>query len=143
VKTIENRDALIDYDKRVLELDEDGKPVTPLGWRDDEAPSRDGQECARRGRAVEVYRYVKPRAAKWPKADFIVGNPPFIGGKDVRERLGDGYFEALFATTDVPESADFVMHWWDKAALAVRKAGTRRFGFVTTNSASRRCSAAG
>ncbi|MBA4045928.1 MAG: SAM-dependent methyltransferase, partial [Erythrobacter sp.] len=82
---------------------------------------------------VEVYSYVNPRAAKWPRADFIVGNPPFIGGKDVRDRLGDGYFEALFKTTDVPESADFVMHWWDKAALAVR-AGTRRFGFVTTNS---------
>lgn len=83
---------------------------------------------------MEVYRYIKPRATKWPKADFIVGNPPFIGGKDVRERLGDGYFEALFKTTDVPESADFVMHWWDKAALAVRKSATRRFGFVTTNS---------
>src|SRR3546814_7558227 len=26
------------------------------------------------------------------------------------------------------------MHWWDKAAVAVRKGGTRRFGFVTTNS---------
>jgi hypothetical protein len=83
---------------------------------------------------VEVERYVSPKAAKWPKADFIVGNPPFIGGKDVRERLGGGYFDALFKTTDVPESADFVMHWWDKAALAVRKEKTRRLGFVTTNS---------
>ena len=83
---------------------------------------------------VEVERYVNPKAAKWPKADFIVGNPPFIGGKDVRERLGGGYFDALFKTTDVPESADFVMHWWDKAALAVRKEKTRRLGFVTTNS---------
>ncbi|MEZ5682762.1 MAG: hypothetical protein R3E03_00585 [Novosphingobium sp.] len=59
---------------------------------------------------VSVFRYVKPRATKWPKADFIVGNPPpFIGSKDVRDRLGDGYFKALFATTDVPESADFVI----------------------------------
>src|SRR3546814_384701 len=83
---------------------------------------------------VEVWRYVKPRAAKWPKADFIVGNPPFIGKVGLRAAIGDGYFEALFATTDVPESADFVMHWWDKAAVAVRKGGMRRFGFVTTNS---------
>src|SRR3546814_12410283 len=52
----------------------------------------------------------------------------------------DIYFEALFATTDVPESADFVMHWWDKAAVAVRKGGTRRFGFVTTNSISQKFS---
>src|SRR3546814_18087706 len=83
---------------------------------------------------VEVWRYVKPRAAKWPKADFSVGNPPFIGKVGLRAAIGDGYFEALLATTDVPESADFVMHWWDKAAVAVRKGGTRRFGFVTTNS---------
>src|SRR3546814_6441750 len=55
---------------------------------------------------VEVWRYVKPRAAKWPKADFIVGNPPFIGKVGLRAAIGDGYFEALFATTDVPESAD-------------------------------------
>jgi len=26
------------------------------------------------------------------------------------------------------------MHWWDRAAFAVRSGATRRFGFVTTNS---------
>src|SRR5262245_54474271 len=83
---------------------------------------------------AEVYRYVGPKAAKWPKADFIVGNPPFIGDKAMRARLGEGYLAALFRTTGVPESADFVMHWWDKAAAAVRKKQVRRFGFVTTNS---------
>jgi hypothetical protein len=83
---------------------------------------------------VEVYRYVNPRAAQWPKADFIVGNPPFIGDKAMRERLGEGYLKALFSTTKVPESADFVMHWWDKAAVAVESGQTRRFGFITTNS---------
>ncbi|MBC7286010.1 MAG: hypothetical protein H5U12_32285 [Hoeflea sp.] len=44
------------------------------------------------------------------------------------------------AYVNVPESADFVMYWWEKAALAARtyqpgKAkGTRRFGLITTNS---------
>ncbi|OCC24370.1 DNA methyltransferase [Croceicoccus estronivorus] len=134
VRTIENRDALIDYDEKVLERDEDGHPVTRWDGETMKVHPVTGRKVPDEDARVEVYRYVKPRAAKWPKADFIVGNPPFIGGKDVRERLGDGYFEALFATCDVPESADFVMHWWDKAALAVRKGGTRRFGFVTTNS---------
>jgi hypothetical protein len=134
VRTIENRDALIDYDSRVLELDEHGKPVSRWDGETMKPHPVTGKPVPDEDARTEVYRYVKPRAAKWPKADFIVGNPPFIGGKDVRDRLGDGYFEALFATTDVPESADFVMHWWDKAALAVRKGGTRRFGFVTTNS---------
>ena len=128
------RDALIDYDSRVLERDEHGKPVSRWDGETMKVHPVTGRKVPDEGARVEVYRYVKPRAAKWPKADFIVGNPPFIGGNDVRPRLGDGYFQALFATTDVPESADFVMHWWDKAALAVRKGLTRRFGLVTTNS---------
>lgn len=134
VRTIENRDALIDWDDRVLEVDGDGKPVSRWDGETMKEHAVTGRKVPDEGARIEVYRYVKPRAAKWPKADFIVGNPPFIGGKDVRDRLGDGYFDALFATTDVPESADFVMHWWDKAATAVRKGGARRFGFVTTNS---------
>jgi hypothetical protein len=78
-----------------------------------------------------------PRPAEWPAADYIVGNPPFIGGKDVRARLGGDYAEALWsAWPDVPKSADFVMHWWDRAAAELLQPNTRlrRFGFVTTNS---------
>ncbi|WP_374945037.1 DNA methyltransferase [Sphingomonas sp.] len=78
-----------------------------------------------------------PRRPEWPEADFIVGNPPFIGGKDVRDRLGGAYAEALWrANPRVPKSADFVMHWWDRAADILTRPGTRlkRFGFVTTNS---------
>ncbi len=134
VKTIENRDALITWDKKILERDEHGKPLTRWDGETTKLHPVTGKKVPDEDARVEVERYVAPKAAKWPKADFIVGNPPFIGGKDVRERLGDGYFEALFKTTDVPESADFVMHWWDKAALAVRKEKTRRLGFVTTNS---------
>ncbi len=134
IRTIENRDALIDYDDRVLERDEQGNALTRWDGETMKLHPVTGEKVPDESAQVEVYRYVKPRGATWPKADFIVGNPPFIGGKDVRERLGDGYFDALFTTTDMPESADFVMHWWDKAAMATRKAGTRRFGFVTTNS---------
>jgi hypothetical protein len=134
VKTIENRDALITWDKKVLERDEHGKPLTRWDGETMKLHPVTGKKVPDDDARVEVERYIAPKAAKWPKADFIVGNPPFIGGKDVRERLGGGYFDALFKTTDVPESADFVMQWWDKAALATRKDKTRRFGFVTTNS---------
>src|SRR5205823_679331 len=74
---------------------------------------------------------------EWPDADFIVGNPPFIGGKDIRERLGTDYAEALWKVhPHVNPSADYVMYWWDRAAeiLISRKTRLRRFGFVTTNS---------
>ncbi len=79
----------------------------------------------------------KPMLPPWPEADFIVGNPPFIGGKDIRADLGSHYAETLWASNpDVPPSADLVMHWWDRAAQILTTPGTRlrRFGFVTTNS---------
>jgi hypothetical protein len=78
-----------------------------------------------------------PTMPDWPEAEFIVGNPPFIGGKDLRERLGSDYAEALWkANARVPKSADFVMQWWDRAAhtLLAKDSPLIRFGFVTTNS---------
>ncbi|MDX3808872.1 class I SAM-dependent DNA methyltransferase [Bosea thiooxidans] len=78
-----------------------------------------------------------PRRPEWPEAEFIVGNPPFIGGKDLRARLGELYAESLWkAHPQMNESADFVMYWWDRAAEILTRSGTklRRFGFVTTNS---------
>lgn len=81
--------------------------------------------------------YPNARKPEWPEAEFIVGNPPFIGGKDIRSRLGDGYAETLWkAHPGVNTSADFVMYWWDRAAdiLARKGSALRRFGLVTTNS---------
>jgi hypothetical protein len=83
--------------------------------------------------------YPNARRPEWPDAEFIVGNPPFIGGKDIRSRLGDHYVEALWRTHDhMNESADFVMYWWDRAAelLTRKETPLRRFGLVTTNSIS-------
>lgn len=79
----------------------------------------------------------RPRRPDWPDADYIVGNPPFIGGKDIRSRLGDAYAAALWkAHPKINKSADFVMYWWDRAAERLTEPNTRlkRFGFVTTNS---------
>lgn len=80
-----------------------------------------------------------PRVPDWPKADYIVGNPPFVGGKDIRARMGSAYAQALWAAhPHMNESADFVMYWWDRAAEILLRPRTRlkRFGFVTTNSIS-------
>lgn len=75
----------------------------------------------------------------WPEAEFIVGNPPFMGGKDIRSRQGAPYAETLWRVhSHMNKSADYVMYWWDRAAdLLSRKGSTlRRFGSVTTNSIS-------
>jgi hypothetical protein len=76
------------------------------------------------------------RQADWPTADFIVGNPPFVGSQRMRDALGDAYTETLRKAYQgaVPGSADFVMFWWHKAAEAVRAGRVQRFGFITTNS---------
>ena len=135
VKTIENRDALIEWDERVLELDEHGKPVSiwdGVSFKEHPVTGKLVPDDACR---MEVYRYVKPRATKWPKSDFIVGNPPFIGNKRMRERLGDGYTEAVRSSfSKVSESIDFVMYWWAIAGSKVSSGHTRRLGFITTNS---------
>nr|WP_316655112.1 DNA methyltransferase [uncultured Gellertiella sp.] len=83
--------------------------------------------------------YPNPRRPKWPEADYIVGNPPFIGGKDLRARMGSAYTQALWtAHRHLNDSADFVMYWWDRSAeiLLKPKSRLKRFGFVTTNSIS-------
>ncbi len=87
------------------------------------------------GKRVETYP--NARRPDWPEAEFIVGNPPFIGGKDIREQLGDEYAETLWRVySHVNDSADLVMYWWDRAAeiVAAPKSPTRRFGLVSTNS---------
>jgi SAM-dependent methyltransferase len=89
------------------------------------------------GKRVE--RFPNARRPDWPEAEFIVGNPPFMGGKDMRSRLGSAYVETLWAVhKHMNESADFVMYWWDRAAelLTRKKTPLKRFGLVSTNSIS-------
>jgi hypothetical protein len=94
-------------------------------------------KLARDQQGNEIHVFPNATRPEWPAADFIVGNPPFIGGKDIRGRLGSEYAKALGqANPQIKASADFVMHWWDRAATILTLKGTRlrRFGFVTTNS---------
>lgn len=132
---IEHRDALLAYDRVELETDEAGRPLTRWDGRTTKPHPVTGEPVPDETARVPIERYVNPRPATWPEADFILGNPPFIGAANLRRALGDGYVEALRRTwPDVPDSADFVMVWWHIAALAVREGRARRFGFITTNS---------
>ncbi len=74
--------------------------------------------------------------AQWPETDFIVGNPPFLGGKLLRKGLGDEYVAALFAAYDgsVPAEADLVCYWFAKAWAAIVAGRAKRAGLVSTNS---------
>ncbi len=132
---IENRDALIDYEAMELVVDADGKPVTRWDGVSYKISPVTGEKIPDESCQVEQYRYIAPRKAVWPQADYIVGNPPFIGASTMRRALGDGYVNAVRGTwTEVPESADFVMYWWHIAAESVRAGHVQQFGFITTNS---------
>ncbi len=53
-------------------------------------------ENIRHGDAILVYDAKgRPREPEWPEADFIVSNPPFLGGKRMRAELGDNYVDDL------------------------------------------------
>ena len=70
---------------------------------------------------------------KWPEADAIIGNPPFLGGKNLRLELGDEYAEKVFkAFAEVKDSVDFCCYWFRKAQDSLNKEG--RAGLVATNS---------
>ena len=136
-ENIENRDAVLAYDEKKLVTDEHGKPVTRWDGRTTKKHPVTGEDVPDESAREPVWEYVNPRKAKWPEADYVVGNPPFIGNRKMRELLGDGYTDAIRAAfAELPESMDFVMYWWHVAAEAVANGRLKASGFITTNSIS-------
>ncbi len=140
-KNIRSGDAVLEWSGRTPRMDDTGAPVTRWDGITTIRHNVTGEEVPDPAARIAVYDYAKPKPTKWPEAEFIVGNPPFIGASRLRDALGDGYVEALWkAYPKMPQSADLVMFWWEKAALAARSwnaktgKGTRRFGLITTNS---------
>lgn len=142
---IQQKDAVLTWDgypELQFEMVEDfSSPSRSDGEGDREAV--EGQSGAHGKTAVQVYP--NARRADWPDAEFIVGNPPFIGNKRMRDRLGEAYVDCLRATyTDAGEGIDLVMYWWDRAAdlLTRKKTPLRRFG-LAPRTQSRRASTDG
>ena len=66
---------------------------------------------------IPVDRYTGVRRAEWPAAEFIVGNPPFLGNKRLNDVLDPGYVAAIREVyPEVPKTADLVMYWWWRCA---------------------------
>jgi len=134
-RNIENRDAVLAYDRVENVLDARGIPISHWDGETMKISPITGEKIPDDSARVALERYVNPRKATWPQADFVIGNPPFIGNKRMRAALGDGYVEALRGVwSDMPESADFVMYWWHHAAVSTERGASKRFGFITTNS---------
>ncbi len=130
---IRQTDALLTWSRQELVRDGAGRVVTRHGSR------RRGElpDLFKADEGREVVRLIDPCRTPWPDVHFIIGNPPFIGAKDQRRELGDGYVDALWQVRQGRfRSADLVTAWWDRAAeiLTTRGSSLRRFGFITTNS---------
>ncbi len=133
-QNIECRDAVLTWDRQEPMRNAAGEVVTRWDGQTFKLHPVTGAKVPDERAVVPQWRYVNPRAAGWPAADFIVGNPPFIGASTMRAALGDGYTQALRqAWPAVPESADFVMYWWHRAAETVRLGRALQFGLITTN----------
>ena len=74
--------------------------------------------------------------SSWPRADVIIGNPPFLGAKKHWNGLGRKYTDAMRAAYKgrVAGMADLVCYWFEKANDAIRAGYTYRAGLVATNS---------
>ena len=78
----------------------------------------------------------KPIKPGWPQADFIIGNPPFLGGQKMRNGLGDTYVDQLRALYSgaVPGTADLVTFWFDRVHDKIVSGRSQRAGLLATNS---------
>ena len=132
--TIKEQDAILAWDKEELLRDENGRPFSRWDGATMKRHPVTGEEIPDPDATVELFRYENPRPAEWPEAEFVVGNPPFIGNKRMRDRLGSGYVDALHQSyQEVGAAVDYVMYWWAKASNNL-SLHCRRFGLVSTNS---------
>ena len=68
----------------------------------------------------------------WPKADAIIGNPPYLGSRFLAQEFGYEYSRKIHTRfADVPKMADFCTHWFRLAHDALPAGG--RAGLVGTN----------
>ena len=75
-----------------------------------------------------------PKEPEWPRVDFIVGNPPFLGGKLLRRELGDNYVDQMFRVWEgrVPREADLCCYWFERARSEISRGRCRRAGLLAT-----------
>ncbi len=75
-----------------------------------------------------------PKEPEWPVAEFVIGNPPFLGGKLLRTNLGDHYVDILFGKYEkmVSAEADLVCYWLEKGRKMVEGKKATRVGLLAT-----------
>ena len=143
LEQIECRDALLEFLVVSPVQDGSGQAVNNPGARTPTAASLSVRPEPVEGllpdsaglRQAQPERLVA-REAAWPKADVVIGNPPFLGGSKKRRELGDQVFSSLSNVYrgSVPPAADLVCYWFHKARQQMVNSNLLAAGFVATNS---------
>lgn len=78
----------------------------------------------------ESIRYGDALFDPWPKADVIIGNPPYNGRRKMADDFGPEYVSRLDEKYPNPGVSDFVTYWFPLAHNTLEDGG--RAGFVAT-----------
>jgi hypothetical protein len=71
---------------------------------------------------------------KWPNANVIVSNPPFLGSQFMRREMGDVYVDELRRTYEdrIPGQSDLCCYWFEKAPDLIEHNDCERAGLLAT-----------
>ena len=133
LQTIECRDAILDF----LPLPANhtrprrGPRNVATGERGEPVESDPQQQPAPNGGGGN--KPSSPVPAQWPEADFIIGNPPFLGSKVFRQQgLDEAYVQAMYAVYDLPKTSDLCCYWFELARRAIERKSDTRCGLLAT-----------
>jgi len=75
-----------------------------------------------------------PCEPAWPEVDYIIGNPPFLGGNRMRQEMGDAYVDPLFEVYSdrVSPTCDLCCYWFENARSVLSTNRHLRSGLLAT-----------
>lgn len=74
------------------------------------------QSIEQRDAILDLSDRTSPAPAKWPEADYVIGNPPFLGVRMFRESgLPEPYLNALQSAYSLPRTSDLCCYWFERA----------------------------
>ena len=88
----------------------------------------------RRDAILDLSDADNPAEPEWPAAEFIIGNPPFLGNKMMRRGVGDDIVEAIYSvySSRLPKGSDLCCYWLEKARAQIAAGKAKRAGLLGT-----------
>ena len=83
---------------------------------------------------LDISDAANPVAPAWPPAEFIIGNPPFLGRRSWNASLTGEYIRAVDRVYQgsMAKSSDLCCYWFERARRQIAAGKTRRAGLLAT-----------